>query len=334
MGNEKSKNSPRILMVDDEADLIHGLRRILRSSQPWLEVEYFTAARDALNRLMETEFDVIITDMRMPEIDGAEFLKRSIAYSPASVRFVLSGQADERTILRCLPYTHQHIAKPCDVADLIQRILAVVGGDKANLSRHLRSQLSSMLRIPVQQSVLKRLNEELSSASPSPMVLSELLASDAGLSVKLLQLTNSSFFGHPEEIVSPARAVARLGVEVLRKIVRDAQVFEELVLPSGHEDLNTMIEQTAVDALFDSALEESLSQSELIAKIAQRCSAIGIISLAHWHGSRGSQVSLDDLQRVSKSSAEYFMTILGLPAAVVAAVSPVNCSTEAVEDVA
>lgn len=313
MATVKSSTRPRILIVDDEADLLRGLRRVLRSSQPQFDIEYFDNARDALNRLMEAEFDVIVTDMRMPEIDGAEFLRRSISYSPASVRFVLSGQADERTILRCLPYTHQHIAKPCDVSSLVKRIISVLGTDNARVSRHIRAQLSSMLRMPVQASVLRRLREELTSASPSPVVVSELVASDAGLSVKLLQLTSSSFFGHPEELFSPARAVARLGVEVLRKVVRDADVFEDLVIPDSLKQLNSIVEQTAADALLECALEETLTANELLQRISHRCSPIGMICLAHWSAVGRFSVAIEELRSIEKPAGEYLMTILGLP---------------------
>jgi CheY-like chemotaxis protein len=262
---------------------------------------------------MEVEFDIIVTDNRMPEIDGAEFLRRALSYSPQSVRFVLSGQADERTILRCLRYTHQHVAKPCDVSALVQRFGSVLDFENTALSRHLRSHLCSLPAIPVKAGVLRRFHEELSSASPSSMVINECIASDAGLSIKLLQVTNSSFFGHPERIVSPARAAARLGIETLRKMVFEAAVFEELLLPDELTDLKVELEQVEADALLDSALEETLSVDELLSKIAERCAPIGMMCLAHWSASNGLAVSQQELRHVSNAATAYLLSILGLP---------------------
>lgn len=318
MGTAKTAIRPRIMILDDEVDLIHGLRRALRSTRLQFDIEYFTTPREALERLATCEFDVIVTDMRMPEIDGAEFLRRAIAYSPTSVRFVLSGQADERTIIRCLPYTHQHIAKPCDVSAVVKRISSVIEQSNSNFPAQYRRMLSSLLRLPVLPSVLRRVREELSSASPSVMVLAECIASDAGLSAKLLQLTSSSFFGHPDAILSPARAAARLGLEVFRKVVFEADVFEDLVLPDELGGLQKALEQTASDALFESAIEETLSQGELAAKIMQRISQLGPVCLAHSNARAGLKTDPAELERLGATATTYLMTILGLPQALIA----------------
>ena len=263
--------------------------------------------------MMQAEFDVIVTDLRMPEINGAEFLRRSISYSPASARIVLSGQADERTILACLPYTHQHVAKPCDVPELVQRLTSVVQIGPSLLARPTRGKLTSMLRMPVQAKILARVREELSSASPSLGVINECIASDPGLSVKLLQLTNSFFFGHPDTIISPARAVGKLGVDTLRKVVLDAGVFEDLLLPKDQAPLEAFLEQTTANALMESAMEESYSADELLEKIARRCYLIGHICLAHQSAASGLDLRTEDLDEVGVAAGSYLMTVLGLP---------------------
>src|SRR5678816_1149827 len=62
----------------------------------------------------QTPADVVITDMRMPGMDGAELLRHIQRDFPAAARIVLSGQAERESIMRALPVTHQFLHKPCD----------------------------------------------------------------------------------------------------------------------------------------------------------------------------------------------------------------------------
>lgn len=99
----------RILIVDDEALILKSLQRLLRHAPCTsgrqhftLEVETTTSVRDALDRLQETEFDLVISDYRMPEIDGIEFLAAVKAVQPDAARIILSGYADLNALIRAV----------------------------------------------------------------------------------------------------------------------------------------------------------------------------------------------------------------------------------------
>src|ERR1700744_5813254 len=110
--------SKRILFVDDEDFVLHGMERLLRSMREEWEMEFVDSAEKALARMAEVPFDVIVSDMRMPEMNGAELLNEVMKRHPKTVRLILSGYADRDLILKCVGSTHQYLAKPCDAKTL------------------------------------------------------------------------------------------------------------------------------------------------------------------------------------------------------------------------
>lgn len=94
---ENTLIKPTVLLVDDEENILKSLRRTLRRSQ--VEIVTATSGRDALYIMENTEIDLIISDMRMPEMSGAEFLAEAARLYPNTIRILLTGYADlESTI--------------------------------------------------------------------------------------------------------------------------------------------------------------------------------------------------------------------------------------------
>ncbi len=106
-----------VLVVDDEQSIVNAIRREL--STPPLgryryAVEGFTDPAAALERAKEKEFEVVITDFRMPQMDGLEFLKQLHGIQPDCMRLVLSGQTDMASLVEMINQTHiyRFIPKP------------------------------------------------------------------------------------------------------------------------------------------------------------------------------------------------------------------------------
>lgn len=114
----------RILLVDDEANILNALRRLFAAPLPSggkLAVESFTAPREALKRATEgIAFDAVITDYRMPEMNGVDFLNAFQSIQPNAVRLILSGYADFESLLGAINQAHiyRFIAKPWHDAEL------------------------------------------------------------------------------------------------------------------------------------------------------------------------------------------------------------------------
>jgi YesN/AraC family two-component response regulator len=83
--------NPHILFVDDEPNLIDGLRRMLRSFRQRWNIAFATSGSEALELMSQRPFDVIVSDMRMPGMDGRQLLEEVEKRHPQTVRVVLSG---------------------------------------------------------------------------------------------------------------------------------------------------------------------------------------------------------------------------------------------------
>ena len=103
-----------ILFVDDEQQILDGLKDLLRKQRKQWSMVFALGGQAALDELTQRPFDVVVSDMRMPGIDGATLLTRVKEMYPASARIILSGHADRDSIVRALPVAHQFLNRPCD----------------------------------------------------------------------------------------------------------------------------------------------------------------------------------------------------------------------------
>lgn len=217
----------RILFVDDEPMVLQSIQRGLRGMRHEWDFEIATAGVEALARIARETIDVVITDMRMPGMDGAELLQLVKERSPQTIRMVLSGQSDQSTLLRAIGPTHQYLSKPCNVNELKQILKRALDlSDLLNNSslRDAVSQLEVVHSVPAAVAALKR---ELRSPDPSPRTLAEIIMLDIGMTTKLLQLVNSAFFGTPIRISSIPQAVSVIGLDRLKILAVTLNVFSE-----------------------------------------------------------------------------------------------------------
>lgn len=106
-----------LMLVDDEQNILNALRRELGSMH---EVETFTSPHEALQRAKSKEFDLVVTDYRMPGMDGVAFLEAFAQGQPDAMRLVLSGQADMDALIKAIniSHTYRFVAKPWDTFEL------------------------------------------------------------------------------------------------------------------------------------------------------------------------------------------------------------------------
>jgi HD-like signal output (HDOD) protein len=224
----------RILFVDDDLNLLDGLRRALRTCRDEWSMEFVTSAPEALTRLAESSFDVIVTDMRMPGMDGAELLNIVRDCHPDVIRVILSGQSDQESLQRSIGRTHQYLSKPCNF-----ELLSATIRRSCNLRHQLGNQslnrlISQTAALPSLPDVYSRVLDEINCAEPCMQSIAELISRDVAMSAGLLRLVNSSFFGLRQRVESPAFAAALLGLNVLRPLVLSAGMFSQFNTLSAH----------------------------------------------------------------------------------------------------
>lgn len=144
-----------ILLVDDEADILKSLTRVLRFDY---DVVSFTSGAEALAYLDQDQPPIIISDMRMPEMDGAEFLRLARERSPDSIRFLLTGYSDMESTVRAVNEggIHTYLSKPWDNQLLKETIAKAV--ELFQLKREKRELTAALA---VKNVELEELNQNL-----------------------------------------------------------------------------------------------------------------------------------------------------------------------------
>lgn len=121
-----------ILLVDDELNILSALRRELGRDHV---VETFTSPREALQRAKATDFDLVVTDYRMPDMDGVSFLEIFAQSQPDAMRLILSGQADMDALIKAIKVSHAYrfVPKPWNKFDLKANITQALNYREAML---------------------------------------------------------------------------------------------------------------------------------------------------------------------------------------------------------
>jgi HD-like signal output (HDOD) protein len=215
----------RVLFVDDDQNVLDGLNRILQGMRDEWQMAFTTSGPEALRMLEESEFDVIVADMRMPGMSGSELLAEVLHRYPNMVRIVLSDTVEHDLALRSATAAHQYLVKPCNAAALRSTLDAALRIRGMLISPKLRTLASRMTSLPALSSVHTRLIQSLDNADISSREVGEIIAQDVGMTAKLLQLANSAFFGLYRYVATPSEAAIYLGVETVRALTLSAGVF-------------------------------------------------------------------------------------------------------------
>jgi HD-like signal output (HDOD) protein len=222
----------RVLFVDDEPRFLEGLRRLLRTQRDQWEIACAPSGESALALMEASPFDVIVSDMRMPGMDGAALLSLVREKYPQVVRIILSSQAELSTALRVVPVAHQFLSKPCD-AQMLRVAIERACHLKALLhDDSIRSMVGGLGELPSLPRTYHALTLALADPNTSIQKVAAIVEFDVGIAAKILQLVNSAFFGIARSITNIQGAVGYLGVSTLRSLVLSVEVFR-VFAPKG-----------------------------------------------------------------------------------------------------
>ena len=218
-----------ILFVDDEPAILSALRRLLRR-EGW---NLLTAGsgREGLAVLREHPVDLVVSDMRMPEMDGATFLKQVREAYPDTIRITLTGHADRESVSRAFEQAdiYQVIAKPWDDGELkavLREALELSERQDAEQKglHHIVSELGTLPPLPRICLELRQTLREMDESSAPTVAL--IIAREPAIAAKVLQIANSSFFGQRRQVGTISRAVVVLGLRALENLVLSTSIFQ------------------------------------------------------------------------------------------------------------
>jgi HD-like signal output (HDOD) protein len=218
----------RILFVDDEAMILEALERSLHPMRHEWEMRFANGATEGLARMAECAADVVVSDMRMPQMNGAQLLNEINKRHPKTVRIILSGFSDMEMIMQCINGTHQFLTKPCSGEVLRNVVGRALELDEWVNNESVKALVARLGKLPTVPSLYFEIIKELDSPRAALEHVSMRIAQDPAMTAKILQLVNSAFFGLRRQLTNPTEAVLQLGLDTIKSLVLGIHVFSDL----------------------------------------------------------------------------------------------------------
>lgn len=222
--------------MDDEPRVLSGLERMLRPMRHVWTMSFARSGREALDLLKERHFDAVVTDIRMPVMNGLELLSEVKRLYPDTVRIILSGESDREMTLKAVNVSHQFLNKPCNTETLKDAITRVGNLSLLLQKDSIKAMVSKMDSLPSLPSLYMEIMQEIQSKDSSIKKIGDIIGRDLAMTAKILQLVNSSYFSLPRHISSPEQAVFLLGLDTIKSLVLSIQLFSRFKLKNMTED--------------------------------------------------------------------------------------------------
>jgi HD-like signal output (HDOD) protein len=216
-----------ILFVDDERELLDGMRaRLYKHRDDW-RMQFALSGEEALAILEREPVDLIISDVRMPGMDGGQLLTQVKARWPNTIRIIVSGYSDPAQAARLTSLAHQYVAKPCEERQVENTIERCFKLQELLAQDCLRQVVGRIGRLPSIPKTYAKLQAALAQPNVTTGQIGDIVMADPAIATKVLQITNSAFFRLRKPIVRIKDAVTYLGFMTIRNLVLCAEVFGE-----------------------------------------------------------------------------------------------------------
>jgi len=340
----------KLLFVDDDSMVLAGLRRALHDMRGEWRVDFAGGGPAALDAMEKEPFDAVITDMRMPGMDGAELLEQIKDRHPEVIRIVLSGQSEKEAMLRSIVPAHQYLAKPCDIRDLKLRLGQAFAARDLLREPSIAAAIARLHSVPSLPAIYGRLTAALRSETTSLAQIEEIVAKDPAMAAKILQLANSAFIGAHGQVLSLRQAVSLIGLDTVRTLALTIHVFSQFGRDAATSAQVRMLWEHSVEV---AGLAQRIATAESGHKTtAEECFAAGLLhdlgkvillsERAAEYGEirsrlqSGCEMDIEALEAevLGCSHAQlgaYLLSIWGLPASLVHAVAFHHRPSQAIE---
>lgn len=298
-----------ILFVDDESNVLSGLRRMLKDMRKEWEMSFAESGEKALAMIEEKQIDVVVSDMRMPGMDGATLLKKIQGTYPHIVRIILSGYAEEEAVLRTVGPAHQYLAKPCEASIVIDTINRALNLRKYLDNEHLQKLVSGIEHLPSPPETYMRLLSKLESPQTSGNEIADIISEDIAMTALTLKLTNSAYFALPQRIENLRSAVSLLGLDTIKSLALIVGFFQQF---SGNQKIASLLQTLSERSMSISvaanaiAKKQNLQQHEIDkASSAGALTHIGsLVLMANWPDKYEESIMLVEQQQMEIVEAE------------------------------
>ncbi|MGL5271840.1 MAG: HDOD domain-containing protein [Selenomonadaceae bacterium] len=261
----------KILFVDDEPQILNAIKRLFLDT----DYEIFTAdsGEKALNILAEEPVDLVITDMRMPIMDGLELLGKIKTQYPDVLRIILSGYSEKNTILTALQknLAKLYIMKPWDNDVLLQIVNQIFETETILCNQKVIQLINRIDELPVlpnnYHKIISLIDEGADIAE-----ISRVIEQDPAMAAKILHIINSAFYEIKTGNVQ--QAITLLGLETTKNIVLVTSCVDSLAINETYGPQIRMIWKHSVvsNQIFNMIYRKILNK-----KVSEIGSAAGLL---------------------------------------------------------
>ena len=247
-----------LVFVDDEQNILQGLKRMLHGMRKQWKMHFFDNAQEALEFILANDVDVLVSDVRMPGMDGVHLLKAVRESSPNVIRMILSGHSDYTKALESTRVAHQFLSKPCDAKKLIATVERNLLLEEQLHNEKILSLITGYDALPSSPVIYQQIMQAIESDDSSLADISRLIEQDVAMTAKILQLVNSAFFGLPRNFVKISEALAYLGIDTVKTLVLMHGVFNTLAEVS--DEFRSQMERIWQHSLHTSYLAKAIAK--------------------------------------------------------------------------
>jgi len=209
------------------------MRRMLNSERAHWEMQFVLSGEAALQACETACFDVVVSDMRMPGMDGATLLGHIRDRFPSSARIILSGYSEAALATRAVPVAHRFLAKPCNASELQTTIECVCALQDLLYAPEIRKVVGTIGELPSLSMTYTSLTKAVRDSNTPVDRVAHIIEQDVAMSAKVLQLVNSAFFGLAQKVTSLQSAVGYLGMETIKNLALASEAFRVFVPHPG-----------------------------------------------------------------------------------------------------
>lgn len=270
----------RILLVDDEVQILKALSRAFFDT----EYEIYTAqsGEEALEILENTEVNLVISDMKMPFMDGYELLSKIKEKYPKTIRIILSGYTEEKTIIKAIikNIAKVYIFKPWNNDDLIHCVEQLFFVENLLNSNNLLVLINNLDSIPTtplnHQNILSLIEED-----EDIKTISEEIEKDLAISTNLLHVANSALYG--VKTGSVKQAVTYLGLQNTKMLITSTSILNSINsfnYNSNFEKLwkHSLLTNKVLSLIYEKFLKKKLPETSLSAGLLHN---VGVLAMKH-----------------------------------------------------
>lgn len=266
----------KLVLVDEDVQFVKQMVTLLEEQHADWTIYSMNSAVEALELILCESVDVVVSETRLSDMDVVEFFEQVRASKPNALRFALSNDQNAELLLECARLNQRFISKSASVSILVESIESSMRIRDLLASENLTTLMQNVDSLPAIPELYDQLVNELASSDSSFIRVAEIIETDAGLTLSILKIVNSAYFGLNRRVESVSQAISLLGTAFVKNIALTSTVFSKF--EGSNIDLKKLTKINN-SALKISALTNQFSRYAKVPKISlNHCQIAGMMS--------------------------------------------------------